>query len=730
MTIEGIYGKTLFRNNKTGFTVFILKLLKHDDDGNKIYKCRGVIPNYANKTPLKLEGQIFKTETGPEFTVVHTEININSDALLHSYILSNLGPGMGNACADRLISYLKINNLTLDELLQKDNAIDILCSIKGYEKKKAIVFLRKIQESVMQLKLLNDLSLYGISFQQVNKLYSLYQKSVRNEIKENPYRSMRMAKIPFNNADAYAKDIGYTYCDPDRITELVSKTYYYLATTGNSYCTFRNIISIFRKVEKMLSCFDEIIPESLVLLELLSNKNGYIDFNNGEPLFYTKQSWEAENSIVGQLERLMCTSTEFLTENDIEEYLKTEGSSLDESQKESFSLLKTTAPSFLIGGPGTGKTTTIKSFVACVKKYYPDKIISICAPSGRAAERIKEATGFHAMTVHLFLEYRMEDGYSYPLRNSNNQVESDFIIIDEFSMVGIYLFSNFLNAVPDGTKLLFVGDWNQLPSVEPGFLLHDLVNSSCFPYYKLTNTHRQSADSSIHVNADKILAGDISLKTDNSFNIHRFRNNAEAKMFLKDILLKYYDKTNFQNFHIIIPKRSGILGVDEVNLFAQEIFHNTSEPCLCYGNNIFYEEDKVITTRNCYDEDNLYFNGDLWTVIGMKGNDSLTISNGSDYNLEIAEDNLDDVSLAYATTIHKYQGSESNIILIILPDDIPKVMITRSLLYTGITRAKQKTIIISVGNMLEQFIASDIHTQRNSGILRKIEKSNLRQYKK
>lgn len=719
MKIDGIYQKTLFRNIKTGYAYFQFKSLKYDDDGENFYKCRGVIPNYAPKTPLTLIGH--KEDNGKEtiFIVEEISLNINNDILTKSFVMAHLEAGMGSVCADRVVAYLKIHNMTIENLLQSDDAIKHMEQIKGFSHQKAVSFVKKTEGSLIEMGLLKELSPYGISFIQINKLRKLYERSVRTEIKENPYLSMRRADIPFENIDAYARDHGFTFCDPDRVRCIVNHMFYFLNTTGNSYCTAEELLPMYRKIERQVSCFDEQVPDGLVLFEIMSSKAGYVDTSTGTPLFYSKRAWESETNIVGDLIRMLRSASELVSEAEIDDYLQTDGNYLDDSQKAAFELLRDTRPSFLIGGPGTGKTTTLKNLVACYLKKYPDKRVAVCAPTGRAAERIKEASGLDAFTIHLLMEYRIEDGQAYPMRNENNPIDADFIIIDEFSMVGIFLFKNFLNAVTNTTKLLFVGDWNQLPSVEPGFLLHDLVNSKKFPYCKLTSTHRQKENSSICVNRDLILSGDTDLKQDDHFVIQRFHNDTEARMKMKDIFETMYDKDNFQKLHVITPQQTGIIGVQGLNLLAQEIFHTADEDHICYGDDCFYIDDKVMTTKNVYGDES-YYNGNLWTIHDF-GIDEITLSSTDETNVKIHEDHYEDIPLAYATTIHKFQGSEGDIMVIVLPSDIAPSMISRSILYTAETRAIEKVIILSSENMLERFIKAEMHQKRNSGIITKLD---------
>lgn len=718
MKIDGIYQKTLFRNFKSGYTCFQFKALKYDEDGDNFYKCCGIIPNYAPKTPLTISGHKEANGTETVFIVDEICLNINNDVLTKSFIMAHLEAGMGSACADRVITYLKINNITIEQLLQSDKAVKHMEQVKGFSHRKANTFVKKAEGSLIEMELLKELSPYGISFIQINKLRKLYERSVRSEIRESPYLSMCRAGIPFENIDAYARDNGFTFCDPDRIKSIINYMFHYLNTTGNSYCTAEELLPMYRKIERKISCFDEQVPDGLVLFEIMSSKAGYVDTSTGTPLFYSKKSWNSETSIVGDLARMIRNAVDLLSESEINKYLQSDGNYLDDSQKTAFELLKDTKPSFLIGGPGTGKTTTLKNLVACFQKKFPDKRVAVCAPTGRAAERIKEASGLNACTIHLLLEYRIEDGQAFPMRNENNPIDADFIIIDEFSMVGLFLFKNFLNAVKNDTKLLFVGDWNQLPSVEPGFLLHDLVNSEKFAYCKLTSTHRQKENSSICINRDLILAGDTNLKQDDHFIIQRSNNDSEIRMQMKQIFETMYDKENFQKLHVISPQQTGIIGVQGLNLLAQEIFHAADEEHICYGDDCFYINDKVMTTKNVYDDES-YFNGNLWVVHDF-GAEEIVLSAIDDTNIRIREDHYEDIALAYATTIHKFQGSEGEIIVIVLPSDIAPSMISRSILYTAETRAIDKVIILSSENMLENFLKADMHQKRNSGIITKL----------
>lgn len=723
-----MYEDTMYYDSRTGYSIFRIKLFKHGEDGERFVICSGVTIKYAPGTPLCIEGEEEVTTRGKILRASSIALNIKNSQLLKLYIMSCLPLGMGQAAAERLVRFFTSNQLSIETFLDKPERYDLLMTVNGMSAAKCNLIIKKMSESAERMNLLTELSQYGLSYKQIDNLYILYGGQCMKEIHEDPYKTMRKANIPFENADFYAKANGVSCVDKRRVTALVSHMFFLMGNTGNCYMHFNEILDFFRQIEKRVSRYTEEIPEAIIMLELVHNKTGFIEHIGEELRFYSRNAWNTENNIVKELQRLNSDNSGLLKNFYITKYADEKATHLDEIQKTALYLFEDTHPAFLIGGPGTGKTTTIKEIVECCHSENPEMKITLCAPTGRAAERIKEATGYPATTIHMLLEYCSYGGQNHVMKNAQNPLDTDVLIIDEFSLVGIYLFLSVLQAIPTGTKLLLVGDWNQLPSIEPGFLLHDLVESKCFNYVFLQKIHRQALKNPIIFNSKRIADSKMhveELKQDDAFRIERFDNNEKLKERLRDIYpFKAKSPTFINDFHVITPTRNGKCGTNEINQMAQALLHNDEDNCISISRNedIFFWNEKVMTVRNNY-FDLPYFNGDIWTIDKFVENESMYLKNEDTAFTKVDWDNLDDVELAYAMTIHKCQGSEAKEIILILPEGIHPCMITRSILFTAITRARETITIFYVGDVLERYLQSEMHYTRKSGITQKIIKA-------
>lgn len=721
MKIEGLYERTIYYDTHTGYSVFSIKLPEYDETGEIFMICDGNVIKYAPGTPLCINGEAGITDRGRIFHVQSVSLNIRTKQLLKLYILSCLPLGMGQAAADRLTHFFISNSLNVEDFINMPERYDILMTVEGMTAAKSNALLKKMSDSTDHMTLLNELSPYGLNYRQTEKLYSLYGGRCMKEIKENPYRAMKKADIPFENADYYAMTNGFSYTDDRRVAAMTTYMFYAMGNTGNCYMHFDEVMQFFRKVEKKISRYAEKIPDAIIMIELARNKAGYIE--HGQILkFYSRSAWNTENDIVRNLKRLNGNNEELLNREHISGYIKEKARHLDDIQQTALYLFENRKPSFLIGGPGTGKTTVIKEIVECCHAWNPEIKIRLCAPTGRAAERIKEATGYNAVTIHMLLEYCSLSGENRVMRNALNPLDADILVIDEFSLVGIYLFKMILQALPTGTKLLMVGDWNQLPSIEPGFLLHDLVKSGCFKYVFLNRIHRQALMNPIVINSKKIAdskAHVSDLVQNDAFRIMGFESNEDMKEYLKKIYGQEINSPTFVNdFHVITPMRRGGCGTAEINRLAQSIFHDEAEPHISRGEDMFFFGEKVMTVRNNYESPS-YFNGDIWVIDDFKENENIFLKN-EDKTTTVSGDNPEDMEHAYAITIHKCQGSEAKEIIILLPEGIHPQMITRSILFTAITRAKESLTILYVGDTLEKFLQSEMHYLRRDGIIAKL----------
>ncbi len=723
MRIEGLYEDTMYYDTRTGYSIFRVKLFKHNEDGERFVICSGIAIKYAPGIPLCIDGEEEITARGKILRATSITLDVKNEQLFKLYITSCLPLGMGQAAAGRIARFFATNDLSIEEFLNKPERYDLLMTVNGISAAKCNSIIKKMSESADRMNLLSELAPYGLSYKQIENLYILYGGQCMKEMREDPYKTMRKANIPFENADYFAQINGLSYVDPRRVSAMVSYMFFSMGNTGNCYMLLDEIIDYFRQIEKHVSRYVEEIPQAIFMLELACNKAGFID--NKETLhFYSRAAWNTENNIVKELLRLSNDKTELLDYAHVSKYANEKAIHLDETQKTALYLFEDTKPAFLIGGPGTGKTTTIKEIVACCYAKNPEMKITLCAPTGRAAERIKEATGYSATTIHMLLEYCTFGGQNHVMKNAQNPLDTDVLIIDEFSLVGIYLFLLVLQAIPTGTKILLVGDWNQLPSIEPGFLLHDLVKSECFKYVFLKKVHRQALKNPIIFNSKNISEKKMyieDLKQDDAFKIIGFESNEKMKECLKNVYLDRANTPSFINdFHVITPMRNGKCSTNEINQMAQAILHNSEEEeHISRGDEMFFWNEKVMTIRNNY-TDIPYFNGDIWTVDKFIENESLNLRNEDSSFTKIEWDNLDDVELAYAMTIHKCQGSEAKEIILILPEGIHPRMITRSILFTAITRAKEAISIYYVKDMLDRYLQSEMHNSRKSGITKKV----------
>ena len=731
MKIEGTYGKSLFHNKKNGYSVFTLKLFKTDDKGRDYFVCKGIVCDFAKDIPLILDGEIV-TETTPDkevrefFAVENFEVALSCHESLKSFILACLPPHFREAAAEKICKALEDKGITYENITQyigRQELEDVIngAKVKGFNKLKTRFVVKLMNEFIAQNSLFDQLSTYGADYHQVIKLRNTFHGRTIKRLAKDPYDCFWEMGLSFKNADMYARDHGMDFCDKVRLERLLELTKHKMESCGNCFLEEVEFLKFFRRVEKVCSAYPAKIPRNLLYLEMnFCPHIRLVNFKNGLYVYSAELS-EAEYSVTSDIIRLTRSSRVLLNEMQIREAKDLFGEKLDDVQVTCFDLLSDTAMCFLIGGPGTGKTTTLDAVIKAIEYYCPGAEIALCAPTGRAAQRMKEQTGREACTVHKLLEYHyIEGNQSIPTYNQSNKLSADVIIVDEFSMVGLGLFSKLIAAAKNGAKFIFVGDWNQLQPVEPGSLLHDMVNSGKFNKVELKKSHRQEEKSSIISNAYKMLWGNVTLKEDDSTIIKRFNNNGEARNYLMDVFKEKFDPNNQADLLIVAPQRVGDNGTESLNAEFQRIIHKTDEPHISFGEKVFYENDKVMTIRNNYSDDSRYYNGDIWSVKDTLRTDKISLQSPYGDAIDMSKGDFDDLRLAYACTVHKAQGSEAKTCVVFLPDDVSSSLITRSLLYTAATRAAKTLILISSGDMLEKFIRSTSVARRNSMMTERI----------
>lgn len=396
----------------------------------------------------------------------------------------------------------------------------------------------------------------------------------------------------------------------------------------------------------------------------------------------------------------------------VEEAQKVCGIRYGRQQRKAFNkLLLTRGVKILTGGPGTGKTSTINGMLHAYEIMHPDHIIRLCAPTGRAAQRMSESTGRTAVTIHRLLDYQ-PDGLGANYRNEKNPVDADLVVVDEMSMADIRLFDMLLAALKTGTKLILVGDVNQLESVGAGSVLNDLMGTSDLFIEKnrLTEVFRQKGGSPIIDNSQKINEGNIHLHECEDFQIIHTKCEEETLEQTKSLMQKLYNKDNPFETQILCPSRKGEAGIENCNTVLQDLL-NPGKQSLTYGNTKFCVNDKIIMMKNNYSSQDGYFNGDIGIVKELGKGKMVADIRGEMVNL--CRDALDDVQLAYGMTIHKSQGSEFKNAIVVMPSE-PANMLVRNLLYTGVTRAKKRVFIINEGSAMECAIRTNTIGKRRT----------------
>ena len=705
--ITGRYESTLFRNEKTGYTGFLFLSEK------ETFVCFGKIPRYSSKTPLVLKGHFENNGEKKKFIVSDSVINIFDKENSVIFLQNCLLPGMGRKAAEKLQEILGNDWKSVFEDYRTVIRIKENLEIPVEQ---ASVLLAIIQKNFVCKDIYDEISLYGGSYKNAYNIHEVFGSAGLERLHSNPYTLVKRCKVPLDMMDAYAKDHNIPFYEDERIDCFLNETFFEIEGTGSTYVEYPKLISIFRKIETLRGAYEEKIPEVLIKDAIERTNVGIEEIKDGKARYYLKRYYHAEKSIAEILKNRMENPTFYLTEKKIEE-LRKENTKLDETQTKVFHALRKSGLSILIGGPGTGKTSTIQSVVKYFNKYFPDKSVSLCAPSARASQRIMESSGMPAQTIHSLLEFKSVFGTTCePERNAKDPLDADLIIIDEFSMVGTILFQQFLMATRPETIILCVGDANQLGSVEAGKVLSDLIESGLFPVYELTKIYRQEEGNSIITNSLKIKNRMTDLICDESFHIIRCSSSEEMIRNYEEISKKYYNSGSYSEFQSMAPMKRNILGTENLNLLAQRLFVNPNMNKIYYGENAFYEGDKILTTRNNYDSK--YMNGDIG-LIRETGRDYVQIETTT-RDVTLKEENLEDLSLGYCITVHKMQGSESDVIVLMLPKDVPSSLMNNPLVYVGITRAKKEVYIITEEDSLEKAILTEQMILRKTTLVERL----------
>ncbi len=726
---SGYVERIVYRNEDNGYTVLELET----DKGDLI--CVGMMPRVGEGEYLELTGRtVVHAAYGEQFKVESftSAVPEDSKALLR-YLSSGAIKGIGQALAGRIIK--KFGDDTLRILNEEPER---LAEVKGISENKARTIALQIEERSQLQNAMIFLSGYGISLNMSLKIYQHYQESVYMILQENPYRLAEdISGIGFRTADEIAERVGIRKNSPHRIR---SGILYLLSENLSSGSVYLPKLDLMLSAGELLSVSPEEIEKYLT--DLVIEKKAVI--RDGDKV-YSAPAYFTELDTARMLNSLNidCESDSSRVDRYIRRAEKDADIILDDLQREAVRQAAMKGLFILTGGPGTGKTTAINTMIRVFLAQ--DMEILLAAPTGRAAKRMTEACGFEASTIHRMLELTgdPEDTAqrAHFQRNRDNPLEADVVIVDEASMVDIFLMHSLLTAILPGTRLILVGDMNQLPSVGPGRVLADIIASEEFPVVKLDRIFRQAAASDIIVNAHRINAGE-EIKLDNDSRDFFFLERSDVRVIQKVVLtlvaekLPKYVQANVRDIQVLTPMRKGPLGVESLNTLLQK-YLNPEEK----GKNeyvcdrcTFREGDKVMQIKNNYQLEweirgkfgitvssgTGVFNGDLGVIDSVNTfNETLTVIYDENRFVEYAFRQTDELELAYAVTVHKSQGSEYPAVVIPLLGG-PAMLMTRNLIYTAVTRAKKCVVITGSRKTLLDMVANVKEDERCTSLKEEI----------
>ena len=731
-TIKGYVDHIIYQNKDNGYAVLSMNV----DDEEEI--CVGIFRGVDNGENLEITGEYMEHPSyGFQFKANSFKVVEPDDLLsMERYLGSGAIKGVGEALAKRIVKRFGKDTFRVIE-----EEPERLVEVKGISERIAqqitdqMIEKREIREAFLFLQK------YGITNTLAVKIYEKYGMGMYGILKENPYRLAEdIQGVGFRLADEIAEKIGIHTDSDYRIRSGILYTLLQASLEGHMFLPMRVLV---RRSADLLQVPEEAIRAQIQNLHM--DHKVVVKKTTDEPEVYAFSYYYAELNCARMLRELnvlmeseLLDSEEKRIETILQRILKEQGLELDELQKNAVLECVKHGIMILSGGPGTGKTTTINTII----RYFDEEGMDIllAAPTGRAAKRMTEATGYEARTIHRMLEINggMEDGSRARFeRNGENPLEADVVIIDEMSMVDIYLFQSLLEAVSVGTRLILVGDVDQLPSVGPGQVLQDLIESKSFPTVMLKKIYRQAGESDIVMNAHRINMGQ-KIALNNKSKDFFFLPRNDVQVIYKHMIqlitekLPRYVEAQPYDIQVLTPMRKGSLGVETLNEILQR-YLNPADPSRkehAAGDRIFREGDKVMQIKNNYqleweivsqygiriDSGSGVFNGDIGTIRRIREESSTVQVEYDEHRLvEYTFSQLDEIELAYAITIHKSQGSEYPAVLLPLLSG-PKMLMNRNLLYTAVTRARKCVTILGSQEVVDGMIENENQYHRYTGL--------------
>ena len=729
MKLTGEVIKVRYINEDNGYSVFDL----NTSDGE--IKIVGIFDSVNIGESLEVEGEFtYDNKYGEQLNVTSYKKMLPSSVVeIERYLSSGIIATIGPKNAGYIVE--KFGKKSLDIVFDET---DRLVEVRGIGKKS----IEKIKKSVEELRfsknILFHLSGLGISLSLSKKIYSIFREDTLEIINENPYKLIKNVKgIGFLKADEIALKNNLDKTSPYRIESAI--IYILTQKAINFGHVYYPKDKLTEEVSSLIGIEKDLIEP--IYMNLLLSSDIVVDDSFDEPNIYLDYLYISESYIASKLAKMALNEDFkilFNIEKEVKKSIESQLIRLSEIQIDAIKSCFEENISIITGGPGTGKTTIINT----ISKIFLENgyNISLCAPTGRAAKRIEETTGIEAKTIHRMLGYipSSYDDIGHFEYNEDNPLDTDLIIIDEMSMVDVVLFEKLLRGIKGNTKLIIVGDVDQLPSVGAGNVLKDLINSNKIKYTKLIDIFRQSENSNIIVNAHKINNGQEPIL--NEKNSDFFFLNTDAPSITRNVVVdlisrrlpKAYGYDYSKDIQILTQSRKGICGVFELNKLLQDILNPKTEASdeILVGNKLFRVNDKVMQTKNNYNlsfvddegEENFgVYNGDMGHIIFIdESSNKLTVEMDDKRLIDYSLEDLDNLELAYAITIHKSQGSEFKSVIIPMFDGY-KLLQTRNLLYTAITRAKENIVLVGDKNVMNNMIRNNTINSRYSNLEKRIQ---------
>lgn len=732
--LAGYVEHIIYRNTDNGYTVLNLV------SGETEITCVGIFSTIAEGENIEATGDYTDHPTyGTQFKVVSFEEKAPEDQeAIERYLGSGAIKGIGLAMAARIVRRFKEDTFRIIE-----EEPERLVEVKGISERKAMEIASQVNEKRDLRQAMIFLQQFGITMNLAVKIYNKYGQEVYGILKENPYRlADDIEGVGFRTADDIAAKAGIRTDSDFRVRSGILYTLLQASGEGHTFLPKEELTS---KASELLGIDQEIIEKNY--MDLSIDRKIIMKQSGEQTQIYAASFYYMEANTATMLRELDITYdvADAEIEQRIHKIEKQTGMELDEHQVQAVKEAVRNGLLVITGGPGTGKTTTINTIIRYFELEGMD--IFLAAPTGRAAKRMSETTGFEARTIHRMLELNggMEGNAGFE-RNETNPLETDVVIIDEMSMVDITLMNSLLKAIAPGTRLILVGDINQLPSVGPGSVLKDIIQSEAFNVVMLTKIFRQASTSDIIVNAHKINRGEeVSLdnKSMDFFFLKRYEADIIINVVLqlvKQKLPKFVDATPY-DIQVLTPMRKGLLGVERLNGILQHYLNppDKSKREKEHGDMVFREGDKVMQTKNNYqleweictkfgltvDKGMGIFNGDMGIITEINDfAETMTVEFDEGRKVEYSYKLLDELELAYAITIHKSQGSEYPAVVIPLLNG-PSMLMNRNLLYTAVTRARKCVTLVGNDTTFQQMIKNTSQQKRYSGLCDRIRESVL-----